>query len=343
MTRSAPLSRRYDCFKYSIALGASLIASCNGVAAPATRRATPATLDSILYTARGGEQIVLAPGQYGDVTLPARDYTSQVSVDASQAQFTSLTLRRVGRLAITGGSVNGARDATHAVLVDDSHDVAIRNMRVSGSRVGIGVSRSHDIALERNQLDGLRSDGINIASAQRVRITDNVCKNFSPIPASYDGAGKLIKDGDHPDCIQGWSRAALPPTSDVTITGNSGTGFMQGIFFARPHEGGFDRIVIRDNTFDLSIFNGIILSEARDSEVTGNVVRTIRGSVMPSVPHHPITAWIRVNRPTQPGLREQDGHPALQRWHGQMPGAGVEDLGQPGHVARLPKRVPGLG
>ena len=288
------MKRSYSIFKCAVALGASLIAGCNGVAAPAAKRATPATLDAILFTARGGEQIVLAPGQYGDVTLPAKDYASQVSIDASQAEFTSLIFRRVGRLAMNGGTVNGPREQTHAVLVDGSHDVAIRNMRLSGSRVGIGVSRSHDIALEHNVFDGLRSDGINIDSAQKVLIADNVCKNFDPIPASYDAAGKLIKDGDHPDCIQGWSLPGRPPTSDVTISGNSGTGFMQGIFFSRARSGGFDRIIIRNNTFDLSIFNGIMLTEARDSEVTDNVVRTIRGSVMPSYPHHPITAWIRV-------------------------------------------------
>ena len=278
----------------ALALVLAVASGCDGLAAPTTRRADPNNLDRVLAAANGGETIVLAPGQYGDIEFPRKEFRQPVKLDASQALFTSLTIRGVDGLTIKGGAVVGERMRTFAVIVDTSRHISFLGMRLSGSRVGIGVSRSQDIAIENNQFDGLRSDGINIAGSQRVRVVGNVCRNFNPIPASYDAMGKLVRDGDHPDCIQGWSVVGKPPTADVTITGNRGDGFMQGVFFGNPGQGGYDRVVVRNNNFNLSIFNGIVIAEARDSEVSNNVVRTIPGSRMANKPFHPITAWIKV-------------------------------------------------
>jgi nitrous oxidase accessory protein NosD len=275
------------------ATAASLVAAGSQAAPPGAVRANPDTLQQTLLSARGGTHIVLAPGQYGNLTFPRKTFAPALTIDAAQAQFTGILMRGVDGVTIDGGTLVGPREQTTGFAVDSSHHIAIRGMRISGSRIGIGVSRSQDVLLEHNIFDGTRSDGINVAGVQRVKILYNECRDFDPIKAQYDAAGKLLHDGDHPDCIQGWSIAGRPPTSDVTIIGNSGRGFMQGIWFGNGGQGGLDRMLVRDNKFELQAFNGIVLTEARDSEISGNTVSTIPGAKMDNYPFHPISTWIK--------------------------------------------------
>ena len=267
------------------------VAGCNGEAAE--RRITPDTLQEALLTAKGGEKFVLVSGQYGDITFPPRTFRPQITIDAAQAQFTGIVMRKVEGVAIEGGNVTGPRERMFAVLVDFSRNVAFRGMKISGSRIGISVSRSQGIAIERNRFDGVRSDGVNIAGSQRVNVIGNTCTNFDPILPVYDPAGKLMQDGDHPDCIQGWSIVGMPPTADVTVIGNSGRGFMQGVWFGNPGQGGYDRIIVRQNNFELAAFNAIVVLDARDSEISDNSVRNVPGARMLNYPFKPYVAWIR--------------------------------------------------
>jgi hypothetical protein len=279
-----------------LATAASLVAGGGEAAPPPVIHADPDTLQEKLLTAHGGTHIVLAPGQYGNVTFPRKTFAPALTIDAAQAQFTGILMRGVGGVTVAGGTLIGPREQTTGFAVDGSNHIAIRGMRISGPRIGIGVSRSQDILLEHNIFDGARSDGINVAGVQRVKILYNECRNFDPIRAQYDAAGKLVRDGDHPDCIQGWSIPGQPPTSDVTIIGNSGRGLMQGIWFGNGGQGGLDRMLVRDNRFELEAFNGIVLTEARDSEISGNTVRTIPGAKMANYPFKPIFTWIKAPR-----------------------------------------------
>ncbi len=256
--------------------------------------ATPDTLAAVLQAVRGGQRVVLAPGTYGDVTLPRRTFAPALAIDATRARFTGLMIRNVGGVAIEGGTVEGPRERAATITVDFSHDIALRHMRTSGSVVGVSVSRSRAVLVADSVFDGMRSDGVNIAGSQDVRIERNVCRNFTPTLPIYDAAGKLVKDGNHPDCVQGWSIVGRPPNARIAVIGNSGRGWMQGVFFGNPGQGGIDGIVVQGNTFDLSLFNGIALTEARGARVTGNTVRTIPGARMLNYPFKPVTAWIKL-------------------------------------------------
>ena len=277
-----------------LAIVFAMITGCGGQAASPTRTATWVTLDTVLAGARGGDRIVLEPGNYGSVRFSKRVFRPPITVDASQAQFTEVIIRDSTGVHIDSGTVISPREQERGMIIDFSRDVSISGMRFSGPRIAISVSRSQDVAITRNVFDGVRSDGINVAGAQRVQLIGNECRNFNPIPAVYDRTGKIVRDGDHPDCIQGWSIRGSPPTTDVTIIGNTALGFMQGIFFGNAGQGGYDRIVVRDNRLQLSAFNGIFLQEARDSEVTNNMVRTLPGARMKQYPFRPVHTWIKV-------------------------------------------------
>lgn len=255
---------------------------------------TPANLAETLRKAKGGETIVLTAGDYGAVALPMRQFAPRLTIDASKARFSGLTLRRVQGVEIRGGKIAGPREQQFSVVIDYGRDIRIADMAISGSRIAVAISRSQQVEVVGNDFAGTRSDGVNIAGSQKILVERNTCVGFAPIQAVYDAAGKLVTDGDHPDCIQGWSIKGMPPTADVTIVGNTAKGFMQGIFFGNPGQGGYDRITIRNNVLDLSAHNGIVMAEARDSVVEDNTVRTIKGAKMNNYPFRPVTAWINV-------------------------------------------------
>lgn len=254
--------------------------------------ATPATLTATIKQAQAGDTITLSAGDYGGVSITNRAFASPVVIDASAARLTALTIRKVDRLEWRGGKMDGPRVASFGAAVDQSSHITIKGMVISGPKVGLSFSRSTDFEAIGNRFDGVRSDGINIAMSQRGRIIGNQCLNFRPDRGSYDAKGKLLKDGDHSDCIQGWSRRAYPPTGDLLIEGNVAHGEMQGITFFDPGQGGYDNIVIRNNDLMLEFWHGITVYEGRGTVITGNRVRTIPSAKARSFPFQPIKSWV---------------------------------------------------
>jgi nitrous oxidase accessory protein NosD len=256
--------------------------------------ATPTTLPAQIAAALPGDTITLRAGNYGTVSILNRRYAKSVQINAADARLSSLTIRNSTGVIWTGGTLIAPLSQTFGIAIADSSKIGVGGMKVSGSRVGLTMSRSTDIDVTGNSFDGVRSDGINIAMSQRVRIVGNACINFRPIRATYSSDGRLLVDGDHADCIQGWSRLGYAPTADITITDNAAEGEMQGISFFDPGQGGYDRITVRNNDLTLRYWNGIVIYEGRGSIVTGNRVRTVPGARAQNWPFSLIRTWIEV-------------------------------------------------
>jgi len=292
-----PWTKRAQWYVAGVAAATVLAGTTIGSAVFAASRvvhANPQTFQNALLAAHGGETVVLAPGDYGDVTIGQRQFPRRVTIDASQAHFVRLIIRRVDGLTVAGGTVTAPREMQHSVVIDFSHDVTVTGMHISGARIGTLISRSQGIEVSNNDYNGTRSDGVNIAMSQHVRVTGNTCRNFNPMIGSFDARGKVVKDGDHPDCVQAWSVPNTPPTSDVLVANNSADGFMQGVFFGNPGSGGYDRIVIRDNRIRISAWNAIVIYEGRGVTVTGNEVSTIPGAKWIAYPFRPVVAHIKL-------------------------------------------------
>lgn len=245
-----------------------------------------AQLEGLLSKARAGTSLKLPPGDYGIIVVQDRSFERPVIVDATGARFLGLTFKRVRNVTIRGGEVTGTLDR-NAIRVQESQEISLEGMTLRNARKGIIVDLSTDVVLRNNRLEALRSDGINVARSQRVLIEGNQCRNFQPIGAVFDAEGRKVKDGDHPDCIQLWSRPTAPPVSDVIIRRNVAEGTMQGIFLGNAlrnglDDGGFDRIRIEDNDIEISFPQGIGLYDARNSIVRNNRVRTVAGARLPN-------------------------------------------------------------
>lgn len=253
-----------------------------------------------LAQAKGGATITLAPGDYGAVAFPKRTFHPAVRLKAEDARFTALILKNVSGIAISGGTVTGPGGRSYGVTITDANDIVVNDMTITGAHRGIVVAKSDGVTIIDNHLTGLISDGINIASSRHIVIRGNSCRNFSPIRSIIDQQGKKVREGDHADCIQAWSRPLSPPTSDVIVENNDIEGEMQGVFFGNHvrngvDDGGFDRITIRNNRIRISYPNGIVLGNGRDSIVTQNSVSTLPGAVNLRHPESKVRTTIRVD------------------------------------------------
>lgn len=267
-------------------------------AAPTDTPAAQALLRQF-QAAKGGETIKLQAGDYGYLVLPQKRFSRPVTLDAREARFAGLVANDLAGLVVRGGTIQGSGERkTVALDIRRSANVRIEGMQISAAHRGIMVDRSEDIELVGNSLTGLISDGINIALSRRVRVEGNRCRDFNPAPAIFDPNGVRLKDGDHPDCIQAWSRPEVPPVSDIVVIDNDIEGQMQGIFFGNHvrggvDDGGFDRITIKNNRVVVAHPNGIRLIDGRDSLVTGNQVATVPGAVLPG--GKPVKAMLNVS------------------------------------------------
>jgi parallel beta-helix repeat protein len=266
----------------------------------ATAKAPPTQLGLDLQRrlggARGGETIMLASGDYGHVRLQKKSYAPAIRITGAGARFTGLTLWDVAGVQldnVTVATPPGGR--TMGIDIRRSHDIILDRLTVTGSRIGIGIGSSNDVSVLNTTLTGLQSDGIIVSLARKITIRGNSCSNFSPIHSVYDESRKLVQVGDHPDCIQSYSRPKAPPTADILVESNRMEGDMQGIFFGNHvrggiDDGGFDRITIRNNIVRVTYGNGIALQDARDSVVAGN-----RVSNLPRYAKR-VRTWVSVKR-----------------------------------------------
>jgi len=298
MIRAASDPARASLPRFALALVLTCTSAVSSSATDKSGEVSPYRVYAALARAKAGETIRLAPGDFGDVIIAGRKFASQVRIDASNARFTSLIIRGVAGVTIIGGTVVAPRESNFSVLIDNSSDLQLSHMAIAGGRIAVTVIRSHDIAISDNDFQGTRSDGVNVSMSQKVRIQRNLCAKFLPIPAVYDGKGKLVKDGDHPDCVQIWSVPDHPPTSDVVVTDNVAEGYMQGVFITNPAIGPeqppFERVEVRNNKLRLAMFNGIVIYNVRDAIVRDNLVEPMPGAKMLNYPFGLIKPWIRV-------------------------------------------------
>lgn len=250
-------------------------------------------------TARAGASIRWPSGDGQRLSIVGKSFDPAITIDASRATFSGIVIRNSRGVHIKGGTVIGPGGRSYGIHIDRSRDVAIEGMTITGAHRGIVIGLSEDIVVRSNKLTGLISDGIDIALSRKIAIERNECASFSPTKTVFDSAGKRISEGDHPDCIQAWSRPKAPPTADIRVVGNKANGRMQGIFFGNHvrngvDDGGFDRILIADNDLRVATTHGISLYGARSSRITGNMVSTVPGSVSSRPPYKPMRATIRI-------------------------------------------------
>lgn len=267
---------------------------CAGSAAMAgTITATPATLASIFKTAKAGDTIVLV-GNFGRTALSNRSFATPLRLDARRAIFSdSLIITNMTGLTITGGtygSTTGPTSAAKGISVYTSKNLSISGAKFVGDGTGLGIqiATSDTVKIATSTFTGLKvgaaltsvtngsltgnkvyastSDGFNVSGSHGVTVSGNSCSAGAPGP------------GAHPDCVQLWSIKGTPVQSDITVSGNTATGYTQGFTSFTPDNGGGLRIKIINNRVNTSMPQGIACYGCVDSTITGNILTTLAGS-----------------------------------------------------------------
>lgn len=295
------------------ALAVSMGAS-NAVAADLW--ATPSTLSDVLSRAKGGDSITLAAGEYTGLRLDDLHFNPPVVLEAGAATVSGWWIHQSSGMAFHGGTFalpppttnpkTGAPAYTWALRGDGVDQLSVKGAKfvgpghpdtgqgvVYGEGYGFFVNGGSHIELDANAFSGfksalvlgkvtgfrvanntftaMRSDGIDLAESRDGLVEGNQC------------SGTVIRDLEHPDCIQLWSRPTSPPTADIVIRKNKVEGNTQGISLFNHvrdgvDDGGFDRITIEDNEVNVSYPHAIAGGDMRDSVIRNNHVKTYPGT-----------------------------------------------------------------
>ena len=251
---------------------------------------TPDEFKALLADHKPGDTITLT-GEIPGLLRPKGALLEGITLDARKAKIGTLYPGGgVAGLTILGGTWAGVRlDGVtslrvykaafegpeladgYGLFVNGGADVAVAEASFTNYKTGAVLSKVDGFHIRASAFARMRSDGMTIGLSRMGEIYDNLFH------------GTRITGLEHPDMVQLFSRPTHPPTSDIHIARNRGIGMTQGICGFNHtrngvNDGGFDRIVITDNDLVCGFPQGICLSEARDSEVTGNAVRTYPGA-----------------------------------------------------------------
>jgi hypothetical protein len=295
---------------------ACLFAAAPSFASAANVQATPATLAGVLAKAKSGETIVLGPGAYPGARLTHAHFASPLTIEAGSATLVGWQFSDTSGVTIVGGEFRlppviqnpktnqpifgyairlngvsnleirkahfqgpgkpgaGGGDAYgegYGIFLDKGEEITVVENSFAGFKLGVFLTGVTNFRVQNNIFSEMRSDGLDIAESHKGLIEGNQC------------GGTVIRDKEHPDCVQMWSRHTSEPVSDMIIRKNKVVGNSQGIgLYNHVHEGvddgGFDRITIEDNEVQVGFSQGIALYEGRNSIVRNNHVSTYPGA-----------------------------------------------------------------
>ncbi|HEY0445312.1 MAG TPA: right-handed parallel beta-helix repeat-containing protein [Allosphingosinicella sp.] len=261
-----------------------------------------AELANAISAATGGDKILLAAGNYGDLTIQNKTFSAPVEIisldPANQALIRSLNVVNAHNLTFKSVEIGftlpvGMADYAKMAQVNNSSYITFDSVSFHGSLDGfagndcdgLSVLDSHHITVIRsefqqvkhsamfgntnyvdvidNYFHDIRMGGVHFAQAEHVRISANRFTNFSVLP------------GDHPDAIQFWESSTTRPSRDILIMDNvimQGTGTStQGIFLGNDNNAfGYEDVRILNNLVYVAGYNGIHVGGGTRVTVEGN-------------------------------------------------------------------------
>ena len=266
-------------------------------------------LNKALASAKAGDVVVLAAGDYGDVRITNRKYAGTVTIisasSSNMAHIDRLTVDNVTNLTFKKIDIGGERletdKSTYLAEVRNSTNITFDGAHVHGlidgdptnERSGLSirasksvkvinsefddllrgawVQRSTDVQLLGNNFHDIRVDGLALSAVTKVVIDSNKFTDFHRLKQ------------DHSDAIQFWTTNEKTPSTDIVIRNNqilqgNGTA-MQGIFMrdesnALPYE----RVLIENNlVYESGYANGVTVIGGKAITIKGNTVVSMDG------------------------------------------------------------------
>ncbi len=271
-------------------------------------------LITALRSARGGERILLASGDYvpfalrdvaptrevvitsqdpthravltgmnlrGGANLSFHDLVLRGSGKAAQEDFIFRGVRnlRINQIAASGRAGPIGLAADKIMQLRDCTNALITRAEFTNAGIALSLLDTQGVSVTSSYFHDLRMDAIRGGGNSDVLIAHNYITGFSPTGA------------DHPDGIQFWTNRQKAAAQNIRIVGNAilrGRGKpMQGIFMRDEASNlPYKNVVLVDNLVVGGMYNGIaILSDTTSLVLTNNVVAAYPDQ----------KSWIRVN------------------------------------------------
>ena len=220
---------------------------------------TSGLLDAIA-NAKGGETILLASGNYDDLSLTEKSgfdltFPSELTIASADienpAVFSSLHVREAANLTFDGITFDyefqeGDKTWTRATMITDSSNITIRNSTFDGdlaqgmsetddgygTAVGLLTTGTTGLVIENNEFFDYHRAMITYDSSDIV-ITGNDIHSIRSDGMNFAEVSNVLIEGnyihdfrasplssDHQDMIQFHTQGTDTPSSDITIRGN---------------------------------------------------------------------------------------------------------------------------
>lgn len=276
---------------------------------------TAAQLTAALKTAKGGETILLAPGNYGAVSINAAKPAGVVTIKSADPandavlrtlkvsnsvnlSFEDLDIRHpllageadyvpaiwiatskhitMNGFDITGSLDGNANNDGWGIRLDTSSNVMIANSSFQQLNRAMITNNADAVVIAGNKVTEVR-EGFDFADVQHVIIEGNAISKVQPNWAK----------GDHPDAIQFWNNGVASGSSDVIIRNNSiltdAKAVVQGIFVGMENAAlRHSDFVVENNLYYGDSTHGISLYGVDNATVRGNTVISIAGGTYES-------------------------------------------------------------
>ena len=266
-------------------------------------------LQSALASAVGGDKILLAAGDYGNVSINNRNYSSNVTVqvqsfqnpahfdglfiqnsknltfsgldigrdlNAGEPEYTQLNwIRSSSNIKLSGVTIHGSMDNNPqndgvGIVLTEVTGFNINNSKFTELYRGVAVQQSANVTIQSTEFKTIRSDGIVNAAVDGVYYDNNTFSDFRPVIP------------DHADFIQFWNTGQTRGSNNITIKNNvmmqpefsgiEGTG-VQGIFISDPLAYGYKNILIQNNlVYSNGAYNGITVNGGTGVQILDNTV-----------------------------------------------------------------------
>jgi hypothetical protein len=253
---------------------------------------TLADLTSALATAKPGDVLTLAQGQFERLALEKVQFEKRaVVINGPGTIVAGVELSECAGLTFRGLEVTINQRTQTAINVVGSRRVRLEKLDIHGEPGGdkpgvmfrhshecrLSGSRLHDLGTAVRLIDcegvrvasngfrNLRGDGVQSSGSSKVSITGNRFTDFYPGP------------GDHPDAIQFFTVNQKAPARDVIITGNviqrGKGGIVQGIFLGNETGLPYINVNIARNVCLGTMWNGVAVGQGERVLIADNLVQ----------------------------------------------------------------------
>lgn len=287
---------------------------------------------SALKSAKAGDVLSLAGGNYGSVTLNKGGITIQSASDGSQAVFSAMKGKGVSNLTINNVKFDGPGHSGTGLTLSNASNVKVLNSDFTDFRVGSFLYEITGLTMSGNSFNRMYIDAMNFADINGGSISNNFYQESGSQP-NYT----------HKDFIQFWTNAGYnqAASKNVSITGNkffSKDGDTHGIFINNEWHGQkYQNITIANNYLKSSQTHGITVNYGDGVTIANNTVIK-DGAGTPTINVTPDSTNVKILNNTAPAVADKGNSswtvsgnketiPNAYLWTGGLSGATVNNTG----------------